>query len=507
MGGGPVRLRPGRPTVALVVLATLVVLVAVAGGLSAASGRSANGDGVRTTPVRPGSLPVAPTRPPTLAASDWTTYDQNGERTGVDPSGASFSPATPAWTSPTLDGRLYGQPLVYAGRVFVATEDDTVYALAARTGAVLWATQVGDPFHPGSVRGLCGNIGPTVGITSTPVIDPARDELFVVAAEQVPGNASHHLVGLDLASGAVLLDEVVDPPGTDPAYQLQRASLALADGRVIVGFGGNAGDCGPCHGLVVSAPEDGAPPSTFVVADRPGDRQGAVWMGGGAPVVDASGDLWVSTGNSAFTTPGKPYDQSDGVLELSPTLKLLQEFAPSDWYADNRSDLDLSTPPVLLADGLVFALGKSSTAYVLDRASLGGVGGELLARPACFGHGAAAHVGDTVYTGCGDGVSAYRVTGDPPALTALWSTSTGGGGTPIVAGGGVWSIGGGSLNEVDPATGATEQRFPLGSSPSSFPSPSAGDGLVLAPTTDSVKAFEGPAGLPPAPGPLPPVGP
>ena len=72
------------------------------------------------------------------AASTWTTFDQNSQRTGVDASGASFSPASAAWTSPMLDGQLYGQPLVATGRVYAATENDTVYALAADTGAVLW---------------------------------------------------------------------------------------------------------------------------------------------------------------------------------------------------------------------------------------------------------------------------------------------------------------------------------------------------------------------------------
>ena len=68
-----------------------------------------------------------------------------------------------------------------------------------------------------------------------------------------------------------------------PAYELQRVSLALTDGRVIIGMGGNSGDCGTYHGLVISAPEDGSAPSTFTVADLPGDNQGAVWMGGCGP--------------------------------------------------------------------------------------------------------------------------------------------------------------------------------------------------------------------------------
>jgi hypothetical protein len=436
------------------------------------------------------------TRSASVTGSAWTTYNQNGLRTGIDASGSSFSTVTPAWTSPTLDGQLYGQPLVSSGRVFAATENDTVYAMAANGGNVLWSTHVGTPFNRTTVPGLCGNINPTVGITSTPVIDTARSEIFVVATEQVPGNAAHHLIGLNLFTGAVMLDESIDQAGFDPAHELQRASLALTQGRVIIGFGGNNGDCEPYHGLVISAPEDGSAPSHFVVASLPGDSEGAVWMGGGAPAVDASGNIWVSTGNSQFESSTDSYDNSDGVLELSPTMQLLQAFAPTSWFSDNASDLDLSTPPVIVGNGLVFDIGKSSTAFVLNQASLGGVGGQQIAQSSCFGHGAAAHVGDVVYTGCSGGAEALRVSSNPTTLTSLWSSTSGGGGTPIVAGGEVWMIGGGNLNELNIANGSTMAQFSLGAAASSFPSPSAADGLILAPTSNSIKAFAGPAGLP-----------
>ncbi|MGD0393606.1 MAG: PQQ-binding-like beta-propeller repeat protein [Acidimicrobiales bacterium] len=457
----------------------------VAGGVASANGA--------TTRVGNGALfeSSAAVKP-----SAWTTYNQNGLRTGIDASGSSFSTVKSAWTSPVFDGQIYGQPLVAAGRVYAATENDTVYALAADTGAVLWSTHVGTAFNPSTVPGLCGDIRPTVGITSTPVIDTERSEIFVVATEQVPNNATHHLIGMNLYSGAIILNEPIDPTGFDPAHELQRASLALTAGRVIVGFGGNDGDCEPYHGLVVSAPEDGSAPSHFVVASLPGDSQGAVWMGGGAPAIDASGNVWVSTGNSQFESSTDTYDNSDGVLELSPTMHLLQSFAPTTWYSDNASDLDLSTPPVIVGNGLVFAIGKSSTAFVLDQAKLGGVGRELISRASCFGHGAAAHVGDIVYTGCGGGAEALRVSNHPVRLTTLWSAGSGGGGTPIVAGGKVWTIGGGNLNELDASNGSILAQFNLGAAASSFPSPSAADGLILAPTSDSIRAFSGPGGIP-----------
>jgi outer membrane protein assembly factor BamB len=450
------------------------------------------------------------TAPRSGADPGWTTFDQNGLRTGVDASGASFSPATAAWTSPVLDGSLFGQPLLDTGRVFAATENDTVYALAANSGSVLWSTHVGTPFNPSTVSGLCGDINPTIGITSTPVIDTARSEIFVVATEQVPGGASHHLVGLDIYTGAVLLNEVVDPAEvTSPAFELQRASLALTDGRVIIGFGGNDGDCGNYHGLVVSAPEDGSPPSVFIVANLPGDKQGAVWMGGAAPSIDGHGNIWLATGNGAYETTGDTYDDSDGVLELSPTASLIASFAPTSWTSDNASDFDLgSGAPALLPNGLVFEVGKSRTAYVLRQSSPGGVGGQLADTPGFCGavaDGGSADLNGTLFVPCSDGLRAVQPTVSAPTPTAIWHTSSGAHGSPIVAGGLVWSVSGGTLYALDPANGSTMQQFAIGSSNSSFPSPAADDGLVVAPSADQLHAFMWPVGLPGPPAPSPPT--
>ena len=441
--------------------------------------------------------------PHSAVASDWTTFDQNAGRTGVDASGNSFASATQAWTSPTVDGQLYGQPLVYSGRVFAATENDTVYALAADSGQVLWSNHLGTPVAASALP--CGNISPTVGITGTPVIDPARSEIFVVADEAASPIASHHLIGLNLYTGAVMLDEAIDPAGTDPAAQLQRTSLALDDGSVIIGMGGNDGDCSTYHGLVVSAPEAGGTPTTFVVAKLTSDSQGAVWMGGAAPTVDAQGNIWLATGNSEYHSSTDTYDDSDGVLELNPSMQLVSSFAPSAWYADNGSDLDLgSGAPALLPNGLVFEVGKSQTAYVLNQSNPGGVGGQVSSTANfCFSDGGSADLDGTLFVPCSGGVHAVTPTSSA-APSATWTAANGSAkGSPIVAGGEVWTIGGGTLFALNASNGTVVQSFPIGSYSTSFPSPSAADGLVLAPAGNKVDAFVGPAGLPAAPSPAP----
>ena len=106
------------------------------------------------------------------ATTSWTVYHGDPQGSGIDTSGVNFSNASLAWTSPVLDGQVYGEPLESGGRVYVATENDTVYALAAETGAVLWSTSVGPAVPDADV--VCGDISPQVGITGTPVIDVAR---------------------------------------------------------------------------------------------------------------------------------------------------------------------------------------------------------------------------------------------------------------------------------------------------------------------------------------------
>jgi outer membrane protein assembly factor BamB len=423
--------------------------------------------------------------------ASWTVYHGNALGSGVaSPTVTSVDVSTPAWTSPRLDGQLYGEPLAFGGRVFVATENDTVDALSASNGAVLWSTHVGTPVPAGDLP--CGNISPTVGITGTPVIDPARSEIFVVADELVHGTPAHMLVGLHADSGRIELDQDVDPPGSEPSALLQRSGLGLDDGRVVFGFGGNYGDCASYRGRVVAVNEDGGSPKYFTVDSAAGESQGAVWMGGAAPVVDNRGDIWVTTGNGSVTTSARPYDDSEAVMELSPSLAPLQYFAPASWATFNAHDLDLSTAPALLPDGQVVVAGKSADVYLLNAAALGGIGGEQAALGSGCGDdidGGPAEVGTTIFLPCLAGVMAVRAFASPPSLSVLWRSAAGGG-PPIVAAGLVWTIGqDGMLSGLDPATGAIREQARIGTSANHFPTASVGDGLLLAPASDQVLAF------------------
>jgi outer membrane protein assembly factor BamB len=445
--------------------------------------------GVARGPAYAAVLSSAP-----VASGSWTVYHDDLLGDGVAPPVSTVKVTSAAWTSPALDGQIYGEPLVYAGRVYVATENDTVYALSAATGAVAWSVHLGQPVPAGSLP--CGDITPTVGITGTPVIDQSRDEIFLVADELTNGSPAHELVGLSTASGHIQMSQDVDPPGAVPADLLQRTGLTLDAGQVVFGMGGNFGDCATYRGRVVAVPETGGTPRYFTVDAAPGENQGAVWMGGAAPVVDGSGHIWVSTGNGSVYSYTHAYDDSDSVLELSSSLRLLQFFAPSTWATNNSRDLDMSTAPVLLPGGQVLLTGKSRIVYLLNGAHLGGIGHQEAALgPACGDDidGGAAAVGTTVYLPCLAGTVAVQITSSPSALHLLWSSGTGGG-PPIVAAGLVWTIGqNGVLYGLDPATGKVRQQAPIGVPANHFPTPSVGDGLMLAPSADHVVAFSAPA--------------
>jgi outer membrane protein assembly factor BamB len=442
--------------------------------------------------------------------SDWTTYHGDAEAAGIHAARSRLLPSRRAWTSPALDGQLYGEPLVADGRVVAATEHDTVYAIAARSGRILWSRHLGRPVPSGDLP--CGDISPEVGITGTPVVDLARHEIFVDADTLIRGpaashgvEASHRLFGLDLFTGKVELDERAMPnAGEDQLAQLQRPGLALDRGFVVIAYGQNTGDCpgpnGPAHGYVVSIPEKGGRLHYFQIGS--GKDRGAVWMGGSSPVVDPHGNTYVASADGYDLGPGQRYDDSDAVLELSPTMHLESIFYPKDWQKLSGEDLDLGTGDPALVHGFVLQVGKTDTAYLLRQGHLGGREGELASLSVCSGDPDGGHAvnGSVVYIPCPNGVTAIKVSAKAPHLKLLWTANDGASGAPIIAGGLLWTIGhDNAVHGLNLASGKQVVSIPFDGSANHFPTPSVGDGLLLVPGTDQVFAFKGPAGLPPRP--------
>ena len=237
-----------------VIVVVLVVLAAVASYviLTSASVSPISGSpaecAVFTQISADSSIPTG------LTGGNWTTYHGGTSRNGFLPM-AGVTAVHAQWTAPlALDGQVYAQPLTCGGAVLAATESNSVYAVNASNGSILWKTNLGTPV-PGSAL-PCGDISPS-GITGTPVIDVATGTLYAVAFVN-PGQ--HVLFGLNLHTGSVVSHVDVDGVGANPLVEQQRGALLLADGAVYIPYGGLDGDCGQYHGWVVGARTDGVGP-------------------------------------------------------------------------------------------------------------------------------------------------------------------------------------------------------------------------------------------------------
>lgn len=413
--------------------------------------------------------------------SAWTTAAGTTDRDAAAGGPVATSAPTAAWTSSALPGAVYGEPLIWDGSVYVATEADTVEALSATTGADQWSLTLGTPVPAGDLP--CGDISPTVGVTSTMVIDPTTGTLFASAELLGTDGAVHHdLFAVDLATHRVAWSRDLDQPGWAAADQLQRTGLALDGDEVLVGFGGNYGDCGRYHGWVVGVPVSGQ--GGDAAYQVPTANQGAIWAPSGI-TVGSTGTAYVDTGNGSATA-GQPFDHGDAVIALSPALQEVGVFAPTDWATLNADDLDLgSSAPVVVAGDRLLQIGKPGVAYLLDAADLGGIGGQLADLSVCFSSGGVAVAGADAYVPClKDGTLAEVVVGTGSTLTAgwTWSAPDGGVGSPTVAYGAVWLLdaAAGTLEAVDPATGATRWSLPVGiGTIEHFEGVSAADGLLV----------------------------
>jgi polyvinyl alcohol dehydrogenase (cytochrome) len=438
---------------------------------------------VQSTSPRASSSPVMSTSPSSSSSppgSDWTTYHKNNARDGNATDLAPLSTLSIAWNA-ALDGNVYGQPLVVGGRVYAATENDTVYELNPADGAVVWSTHVGTPAPLSSLP--CGNINP-LGITGTMVYDPATNRLFAVA-ETTGG--MHTLFGINATTGAVEVQVETEPPMGTPNAHLQRPGLTLLNGRVYIAFGGLLGDCSQYVGSVVSMTTAGTGRQSYAV---PTSREGAIWGTAGG-VVDGS-HLLYSTGNGAATTGA--YDGSDSVIALSTDLQRTDFFAPSDWASQNAGDADLGSMSPALVGQFVYADGKAGIGYVLRHDNLGGIGGQVATlNNGCFAFGSSAVVGNTVYLPCTTGPRAVTIssTGTP---TELWRapTSVPAEGSPSVGGGAVWWVdyNGGVLYALNPSTGAVLQQIRIGVAPH-FASPTLSGNRAYVGTNAGVTAVNG----------------
>jgi outer membrane protein assembly factor BamB len=431
------------------VIAAVALAIGTACSSSASTALSASTTAAATSSTT-APTPTSSRASPAVPASRWPTYHRTNDRRGAVSGLATPTGLTRAW-SHSVDGAVYGQPIVVGSTVIAATENDTVYGLEFATGRRVWQRHLGTPAALSSLP--CGNIDP-LGITGTPAYDSVTGSVFVVA-ETTGGN--HDLFALDPATGAVRFSRNLDVTTRDRKAQQERGALAVANGRVYVPFGGLFGDCGNYVGYVASVATTGTGAITHY--EVPTAREAGIWAASG-PAISASGDVFVSVGNGASVSP--PYDGSDSVLRLSPDLsQRLDFFAPRDWAAQNASDADLgSTGPLLLPNHLALIAGKAGEIFLLDANHLGGIGGQLAKATGCTSFGGMAYDAGAAFLPCTDGVLRVDISGQ--TLVKRWKVAPSG--SPVVGGGAVWILdqSSGVLDVFNEASGAPITSAPVG---------------------------------------------
>ena len=325
--------------------------------------------------------------------------------------------------SQKVDGQIYAQPLFMPGAaitgkgthnvVFVATENDSVFAFDAnsnkgKNAAPLWHAALADKTK--SVEAVpssdtdCGDINPQVGITGTPVIDPASGTLYVVAKtkEFSQGTAQYHqrLHALDVGSGAEKFGGPFDIDASVPGNcypnqngrvvfsalrQNQRAGLVLHNDILVVVWASHC-DNNPYTGWAMAfQASTGKKLATFNDDPNMGtlsyECRGGIWQSGAAPAVDSGGNMSLATGNGYFDANSGGAGYGDSVLKLTltkPAFTVTDYFTPSDQDTLDENDTDLGSGGVLLLPtqsgnnpNLAVSVGKEGSIYLLDRDNLG----------------------------------------------------------------------------------------------------------------------------------------
>ncbi len=341
-----------------------------------------------------------------LLAQTKATYANDDLRTGWYPSQSILAPPTVGsslfgkiFDTPIV-GQVYAQPLVSGNIVFVATEANWIYGLDVLTGSVKWSRNVGTAWNASDYG--CSDLIPTLGITSTPVIDNTSGTAYFVnktylIASSGPGAFFLHAV--DVTSGAERPNfpvQVTGTPSNDPNSTFDgtllnnRAGLLLMNNVVYVAFAAMC-DIHPFKGWVAGISTAGQRTALWTVS--PGNDGGGIWQAGGGLVSDVAGRFFFATGNGYSSTPNGTYASgaapaglAESVVRLAVqpngSLKADNFFSPYDspsldsWDADLGSGAPVGLPSAYFGTAaypnLLVLCGKQGYVYLLNRDDLGG---------------------------------------------------------------------------------------------------------------------------------------
>jgi hypothetical protein len=352
---------------------------------------------------------------PAAAAVGYDTYHFNNDRTGWNPNETILTAAAVSSGHFHLlrflaaDSVVYAQPLYAPGvtvgatkhnLAIVASENDSVYAYDADSGKLVWKRSFISPsagitaVSVNSVGG-CGQITPTIGISSTPAIDPTTNTLYLDAKIQIiKGSATtyeHQIHAIALSTGADRVAPVVVAAtvrlddGTMQSFgaqwQQNRAGLLLSRGAVYVGFGSSCDQHGKTvHGWIFAFDKTTLRTLAVLNTARSSSESslGSVWQGTYALAADAYGSVYFTTGNGSFDADSGGSDFGESIVRATPSLTIADYFSPFDESTQSDEDQDIGSVGVMLLPSvpgssaqLAISGIKSGTMFLLDRADLG----------------------------------------------------------------------------------------------------------------------------------------
>jgi hypothetical protein len=290
-----------------------------------------------------------------------------------------------------VDGQTYGQPLyvpqvsINGGAhdvVFVATQNNTVYALDADatsgSGTIFWQANFGTPKNAYDDAGPW----PVVGILSTPVIDVTSNTIYVVTHQQNT-TPEYWLHALDITTGKDRVNPagITGSVGSDylgnGCYQRMGLVLDPFTNWIYVPIGS-------CPNGWMFAYDKTTLQQTAIFEATPGAGGGGFWGSGAAPAIDdANGNIYVMNGTDAgdqqWIYPTSMTGYNDSFLRMDPTkLSVIDYFAPDDNAFLASSDADLGSGGNVLVPGSstypheLLGGGKDGNIFVINRDSMGG---------------------------------------------------------------------------------------------------------------------------------------
>jgi hypothetical protein len=345
------------------------------------------------------------------------TYHYDNNRSGWNSHETTLTPTNVASSSfkalmvVQLDDQVDAQPLVIPGLttvggqstqghdvVYVATENNTVYAIDSVTGAILVQRNLGAPV-PEPLN--CNANGPNVGIMGTPVIVPGSPATIYLITYTVEAGADVlRIHALNITTLADAVPSVVVTAshqlsdGTlftfNAPSQRQRPGLLAVDGNIYAGFGSHCdlSNFGRSRGWILGWQQNTLTPLAAnvlpnILTTSPSTTfLTSLWNSGYGLAADSNGYIYAATANAdpSGTTYSTTSNLANSVVKLTPDLTTIVSFFTPYWEATlDQLDGDLGSGGVMVVPqqtgptpNLLAAGGKDGTMFLLNAQALGG---------------------------------------------------------------------------------------------------------------------------------------